>query len=682
MKPLTISRIKSGDTRRRALTLIACLLMPLSSLPAWGMTLREAADLAVKGYPDVLAAQEYGKALDQKVQQALAGYLPKMDFSAGYGPERSDNSTTRAANQAAGKSDRSLSMNRGETALIVRQNVFDGFDVRSRVAQSKAQLQAAQSKLTAVSDNVALQAVSAYIDLVLKYIQLEMIKENVLLHQRILSKVEEKFKGGAGTEADVDQTRSRTYLASANHATNQAAYKNAQAKFIELIAVPPLKETEMFRPQTPVKLLPKSVEEATESALHNSAELEEARLNVVAAEFALEIAKATLSPKLDMELSGSENRNVQGTAGPGNSLAAMLRMNVNLFEGGAGTARIQEQRNLLDQSRQNMEKTKRSLEEGIQEAWNKLTMSKERINFLKQHFEVSKRVTASYHDQFKMGKRTLLDVLNSENELFAAKNGLLFEELNHTKSGYELLAKMGGLRNALNEETATPPAEKISLPKDTSDPASPDRTSMRFKPDAHTSDTPLAALELPQNGPYRLEPVPVHLPEMNLERVAYQPATQDRNASLENPPMALDNPAPQQQKQEATIPQETITTLLKSANQHFKADRLTRPKDGNALDAYRQILKLDPDHPQARQGIQRVTERLLVLARDDLENWRLVSPREHSAQEKLRLVLAIDAGNTEAKAGLEEIVDRLLSLAQRYAEDAGKMNRYLIQAEA
>ncbi len=452
---------KMGNHRQRMLALVAGFILSFQSVPAWSLTLREAADLAVKTYPDVQAAEEYGKALDQKVQQAFSGYLPKVDFTAGYGPETSDNTTTRAA---TGNPNRDpLTMNRGETGVVVRQNLFDGFDVRTKVAQAKAQLQAAQARLELTSDNVALLAVQAYVELVMKYIQLELIKDNVLLHQRILSKVQRKFEGGAGTEADVHQAKSRTFLASANHASNQAAYENAQAKFTELVGLPPLKESEMVRPLTPESRLPKSLEEALDTALRNNPELQAARLGVTAAESGLENAKSALYPKVDMELTASDNANVGGAEGYAKSAAAMVRMNVNAFNGGADLSRVREQRNLLEQARQNLEKTQRALEENTRDSWNRVTMAQNRIRFMRQHCAVSKQVTASYHDQFKMGKRTLLDVLNSENELFAAKNGLLFEELTYTKSTYELFARMGTLRDALLAEPPTSPDQKILI---------------------------------------------------------------------------------------------------------------------------------------------------------------------------------------------------------------------------
>ncbi|MBF0160865.1 MAG: TolC family outer membrane protein [Magnetococcales bacterium] len=446
---------------RGVLALLAGCLLCGQPSAAWSLTLREAAEQAVRSYPDVEAAAEYGKSLEQRVQQSLAGYLPRMDFIAAYGPEKTDNLSTRSANKAAGSTQHDLTLERGEAGLVVKQPLFDGFDTQARVAQAKALLQAAQAKLTLTADAVALSAVQAYIDLVTKHIQLELIKDNVLLHQRILAKVQTKFEGGAGNHADVDQAKSRTFLSSANHASSQATYKNTQAKFSEIIGLPPLQEPEMVRPQVAETLLPASVEEAFQRALAGSAEVEGARLAVLAAEAGVEVSKSGLWPRLDLELSATDSVNVGGNEGPSQSMAALLRMNFNLFAGGSDLSKVQEQRNIVAQARKNWDKSQRTLEDNIQESWNKLQMARDRLHFMRQHHQVSQRVTRSYHEQFKMGKRSLLDLLNSENELFAAKNGLLLEELAVVKSIYELYARMGILRDALEAEPT--PQEGIRI---------------------------------------------------------------------------------------------------------------------------------------------------------------------------------------------------------------------------
>ena len=430
------------------------------AVPAWSLTLPEAVDLAVKTYPEVLSAAAYEKTLEQKLRKEFAGYLPGIDFSAGYGYENSDNSTTQALGV------QNLTLNRGESGLTLNQMIFDGFDVSSKVEKAKAQLQAAQAGLRKAEDDTALKAVQSYVDVVIKHAQLELIKDNVLLHQRILSKVRKKFSGGAGNQADVHQAKSRTYLASAGHASSQAAYQASQARFTEIIGKVP--GDDMPRPATPEILLPISLEEAVEVALRSNPELESARLGLAAAEAELDANKASFWPKVNLELGATKNNDVGGSGGQSDNASAMVRMRYNLYQGGADLAEVRGARNQIERMQQILDKVQRSLIEKIQETWSKLNTTRDRVDFLKKHVAVSKQVTSSYHDQFKMGKRTLLDVLNSENELFSATNALLFEELTYIKTSYEMLASMGTLRQAFLPEERLVDGLKEEEPLDSS----------------------------------------------------------------------------------------------------------------------------------------------------------------------------------------------------------------------
>ncbi|MEO5335128.1 MAG: PEGA domain-containing protein [Magnetococcus sp. YQC-5] len=148
------------------------------------------------------------------------------------------------------------------------------------------------------------------------------------------------------------------------------------------------------------------------------------------------------------------------------------------------------------------------------------------------------------------------------------------------------------------------------------------------------------------------------------------------------------SPAPEAKSTKKAEPDELkqknnqkINTWLTLANLHFKENRLTKLKGQNALELYKNILTLDPQHQEAKQGIQRIITRLLKLGQEDLENWRLLRPQDNNALEKFRAVQTIEPNHPEAQSGLEEIVDRLLSLAQRFASDPLKAQEYLQHAE-
>ncbi|GAB0058809.1 hypothetical protein SIID45300_03166 [Candidatus Magnetaquicoccaceae bacterium FCR-1] len=122
--------------------------------------------------------------------------------------------------------------------------------------------------------------------------------------------------------------------------------------------------------------------------------------------------------------------------------------------------------------------------------------------------------------------------------------------------------------------------------------------------------------------------------------------------------------------------------LMRDAEDHFKEDRLTRPKGSNALELYQKLLQSETLNAEAAARIRQIVARLLELGRADLDEWRLIQPKEGNALGRFRAVLEIEPENADAKAGLEEIVDRFLSLAKRFGNDPDKAREYIRQAES
>lgn len=441
-----------GSSGGRALAgriLAAWLLCLIPAGPASAMTLAESVSEAARSHPEVLAAAGNRRAMESRLRKTFSGYLPAIDLSTAYGREYSDNTTTRAH---AGNT-HGLTLDRGELGVTLNQMLFDGFNVKNRVRQAQAQLAAAEASQRRVTDLIALQAAEAHIDVVINDSQLQLIKDNVLLHQHIHKKVMAKYQGGAGNQADVHQATSRTYLASANHARTQAAHQFSLETFQKVVGRMP---EGPVRPAFPETALPPSREGVMAAVVKRNPELTAARLNLSAAEAELAALRAAHLPKLNLELSANDNANIGGSEGHAKSASALLKLRYNLYRGGGDAAQIQEAAHRVEQATKNLDSLNRTLSEQVGIAWHKLAMARERVHFLEKHVAVSRDVTASYHDQFKMGKRTLLDVLNSENELFNARSALLSEEMLLLKTTCQLLTLMGDFRRVVGQAIVVP----------------------------------------------------------------------------------------------------------------------------------------------------------------------------------------------------------------------------------
>ena len=169
-----------------------------------------------------------------------------------------------------------------------------------------------------------------------------------------------------------------------------------------------------------------------------------------------------MSPRLALELGGSANHDLDGVRGVSGDSFAMLRLRYNLYRGGADEARVRETEARMDEALANLAKAKNDTQRDLRQAWDTLTEDRARLPQLGRYVAASNEVVAAYRAQFSIGQRTMLDVLNAENELFTAKSSL-YSGLSAITSGeLRVLAAMGRLLEALGLSVPDANATRMS----------------------------------------------------------------------------------------------------------------------------------------------------------------------------------------------------------------------------
>ncbi|MBF0164861.1 MAG: TolC family outer membrane protein [Magnetococcales bacterium] len=439
---------KTGWSGTRVLrcSVLAGLMFLLPVQPARGITLSESVHHAMDNNPEVLAARDNLQAVLATLPKAKAGYYPSIDLSGTYGRETSDNPTTRAVNNPG---DHNLTLSRGETGVTITQPVFDALRTRYNLGQAEANIESAEQSLSNVEETIGITVVETYLEVLRLQQLLELDKDYVLLHQRVKKVVEEKAEAGGGSVADVEQTESRLALAMANMAANQGQYDTTVARFLRVVNRKPDRLTMPAMP----KGVPETLQAAIEAALVDHPSVLMAKADVVSAEASKDLTKSNFLPSVDLKLNMANNANVNGVVGHDNSVSALVTMNYNLYRGGRDRAERDEMSKRLGQRREILDNTRLMARERIERAWAGLQSSEPRVRHLKKHVEVTASVTQAYHNQFQMGKRTWLDVLNSENALYVARKDWQAEEFKRILSAYQLLNGMGRLRDAMGGQS-------------------------------------------------------------------------------------------------------------------------------------------------------------------------------------------------------------------------------------
>ena len=235
--------------------------------------------------------------------------------------------------------------------------------------------------------------------------------------------------------------------ARANEASVREQLRIAEANFIREVGDPP---QNLILPVAPIDALAANVEEEVKIALHQSPTVDifEADINVANAEF--EGAKSTFYPQLDLQLNARDGNDLNGTEGKDTSASALLVLNWNLYRGGGDTARVREFINREAQAKEARAEAARGIENDVRRTWAQMISAGERARQFATQADANTEVVKAYQDQFDLNRRTLLDVLDSQNELFVSQSNTVNSEFVETFAVFRLLALKGELLKTLN----------------------------------------------------------------------------------------------------------------------------------------------------------------------------------------------------------------------------------------
>ena len=408
-------------------------------------TMREVVHYALKTNPRLLASESVRLATDQQLAAAQANYLPTLDVTAGYGREGSRNSTTTASQPLT--PNRYINLGRRESNIHLNQNLFRGFFDENNVLRSRHRLRSSAYSVQQEVQNVALSAVEKYLEVLRISIVERLAQRNLEVHDRIFKMIKKRSEQGLSHKADLEQAKGRMASAKARLVAEQGRLKDAQTEYVRVVGRAPLS---LAAPSPlPKGALPSSEEIAVELAEKRNPALKVARAEVDAAVSRFKSSHSSNYPTFDFELSAKSNYNVDGVRGNDKDYAAMFRMNYNLFNGGGDLAHQRETAHLVQEAYEIRNRTHREVIENMRLAWNALLTSKLRLDDLKEHKDSAWETVLAYRKQFQLGQRTLLDLLDSENEWFLSSVAYINDKFNEFFAQYRILHSMGYLVQVL-----------------------------------------------------------------------------------------------------------------------------------------------------------------------------------------------------------------------------------------
>lgn len=432
--------------------LYTAVVLAVACAQAQAISLTEAIQYTIDHHPELQASKNERLSAGEDLNAAKGGYLPAIDLVAAYGRQQSDNPSTRAI---YGHEARTLNYTQSE--LRLRQLLFDGFNTPNEVGRNKAVVNSRAYFVQGTSQSLALRAIEVYLEVLKCRELLTLARNNLQAHMRINDQIGLRSERGVGSTADRDQSLARRALAQNNYQTAQVNLADAEANFASAVGRLP---DELETPPSIKGEVPLTLSDAQRSMLLNNPYLKSAQADVQAAEKQYEIARAPFYPRFDAELAVGANDNLQGEEGHDNQWRAAVVMNYNLFNGNRDTSRLRSNAYKTGQALDIRNNALRMLNENMALAWNAMTNARLQTPVARDYVETTTRVRAAYQDQFGLGQRTLLDLLDSENELYNA--GRRYTEVRYTEelAMYRVLASEGEL---LRKQRVVLPAESVEL---------------------------------------------------------------------------------------------------------------------------------------------------------------------------------------------------------------------------
>jgi len=406
------------------------------------MTLEQSIHETIQHNPDILVTQKDHRAVQQALKEAKAAYLPKLKVNLGYGIENDRNVNTQVL------PDTSPTMSPREATITVEQMLFDGFATKWDVARNTARVDSAGYKILGTIQDTVQRNIEVYLGVLREQELVALAQRNLAFHEKIYQMIELRAQSGVSRKADLFQAEGRLSLARSNLLAEMSNIKDADANFYRTVGEAPTNLTMPSHPKP--KYLPNSVMEAINIALKNNPVIKTADADINAATAQHNFAYSSNYPRFDLEISANRDRNIAGVRGASFEEHAKIRMSYNLYNGGADIGKQQETAFQEMQAKDIRQRAIRELIEATKLTWDSLITARQQLAWLKAHKREAEHTVKAYAEEYQIGQRTLLDLLDSQNELFSAQRAYVQGRYILMLAEYRIIRDMGLSITALN----------------------------------------------------------------------------------------------------------------------------------------------------------------------------------------------------------------------------------------
>jgi adhesin transport system outer membrane protein len=495
--------------------IIPALITALFALPANAelMKLKNAVEIAVTSNPEVLKIYNtYESTYADELAAFGSGFLPSIDYTASmYDENRSDPNTV--VNGVAGVNKGYARYNRGVT---IRQNLFNGFFDYNNVKRLSHAARGKVFELENTSSLIATDTTKAYVDLVRYRLLVSLAEDNYVSLKTLYEQLKLKSDAGVAKKSDLEQAQSRLSLADYNLTVEGANLHDMEAKYQRLVGDLPPKDLDNTIqinkdiPKDAITALTKA--QQNNPALVASFEDIEQQANMRNTKVSAFLPRVDFKAFKDANINSNGVKNSDGSDGQFRNEGVGVDFTWNLFRGGADINSARKEQSLYEAALDNRDKICRDVREQLQVGYNDIKKYTEQVAYLDQRQIAIEKARDAYRKQFEINQRSLIDLLNAENELFEAKRAYLNASHDLAIAYARTHAQMGTILQALgisrykSDKVPSPTDTKVdvgyaSCPTAAPTPYAPDRRMLDQR--ANDAMVPVAAngnLNTPQDN--------------------------------------------------------------------------------------------------------------------------------------------------------------------------------------
>ncbi|MBL8658481.1 MAG: TolC family outer membrane protein [Rhodospirillales bacterium] len=415
--------------------LVLSLAAPLWARPAAAQTLEEALAAAYALNPRLAAERARLRATDEEVPQALSNWRPTVEAFGVVGKrwlDGNNHTVFGAENQDL------LPRNYGAQ---ITQPLFRGGQTIAQTRAAENSVRAGRAQLDSIEQQVLLNAVTAYMDVYRDQAVLDLQIRNEQRLARQLEATRDRFQVGEVTRTDVFQAEARLAGATAARVGAEGALERSRATYRNVVGqVPGL----LAQPSIP-RDLPNTLDQAVTTAKRQNPDILSAEFVERSSLDTVDQVRGELLPSMNLQGTAQRDHEATFEGARTDELAALININVPLYESGAVYSRLRQSKQNVVENRKLLDQTRQDAVEAATSAWNNLQTARAALTSFRKAVQANDVALEGVQREAEVGARTVLDVLDAEQELVDSQVNLVRAQRDEIVATFTLKTAIGEL---------------------------------------------------------------------------------------------------------------------------------------------------------------------------------------------------------------------------------------------